>query len=323
MRQRGRPGLAALFDAAGADGPPSAYHLGYLIGPRINAGARIGDAALGARLLTTRDELSAREIAAELDRLNRARREIEMATLAEAEAEALLALGLDERGAAVVVAGEGWPSGVVGLVAARLKERFERPAFALAVGAREATGSGRSIAGVDLGRVVRAAVESGLALKGGGHAMAAGVTLAKGRIGEFRAFLEQKLAEPVAAARAHSGLAIDAALTAAAATPALARMIEAAGPFGAGNPEPIFALPRHRLADVFPVGADHLRLRALAADGRAIEAIAFRAAGKPLGEALRRLRGANVHLAGALAINRYGGRETAQLRVVDAAEVAR
>ena len=323
MRQRQRPGLAALFDAAGADGPPSAYHLGYLIGPRINAGGRVGDAALGARLLTTRDDLKAREIAAELDRLNRARREIEMATLAEAEAEALAALGLEERGAAVVVAGEGWPSGVVGLVAARLKERFERPAFALAVGAREATGSGRSIAGVDLGRVVRAAVESGLALKGGGHAMAAGVTLAKGRIGEFRAFLEQKLAEPVAAARANSGLAIDAALTATAATPALARMIEAAGPFGAGNPEPIFALPRHRLAEVFPVGADHLRLRAVAGDGRAIEAIAFRAAGKPLGEALRRLKGGNVHLAGALAINRYGGRETAQLRVVDAAEASK
>jgi single-stranded-DNA-specific exonuclease len=152
--------------------------------------------------------------------------------------------------------------------------------------------------------------------------MAAGVTLAKSRIGEFRAFLEEKLAQPVAEARAHSGLAIDAALTAAGATPAIAHSIEAAGPFGAGNPEPIFALPRHRLVDVIAVGADHLRLRAVAGDGRAIEAIAFRAVGKPLGEALLRLRGANVHLAGALAINRYGGREKAQLRVVDAAEVA-
>jgi single-stranded-DNA-specific exonuclease len=322
MRQRKRPGLAALFDAAGADGPPRAYHLGFLVGPRINAGGRIGDSALGARLLTTRDDLQARKIAAELDRLNRARQQIELAVLAEAEAEAMLALGLEERGAAVVVAGEGWPTGVVGLIAARLKERFERPAFALALSGSEATGSGRSIPGVDLGRVVRSAVEAGLAVKGGGHAMAAGVTLANSRIGEFRAFLEESLAGPVAEARAGAGLAIDAALTAAGASPELAHSIEAAGPYGAGNPEPIFALPRHRLAEVFAVGADHLRLRAVAGDGRAIEVIAFRAVGKPLGEALLRLKGANAHLAGALAINRYGGRERAQLRVVDAAEVA-
>ena len=322
MRQRKRPGLAALFDAAGADGPPRAYHLGFLIGPRINAGGRIGDAGLGVKLLTTRDEDEARKIAAELDRLNRARQQIEIATLAEAEAEALAALGLEERGAAIVVAGEGWPSGIVGLVAARLKERFERPAFALAVNGAEAIGSGRSISGVDLGRVVRAAVECGLATKGGGHAMAAGVTLAKPRIGEFRAFLEEKLAAPVAAARAGAGLSIDAALTAAGATIALAQSVEAAGPFGAGNPEPVFALPRHRLVGVYAAGAEHLRLRAVAADGAAIEAIAFRVVGKPLGEALLGARGASVHLAGALTINRYGGREKPQLRLVDAAEVA-
>ena len=320
MRQRKRPGLAALFDAAGADGPPRAYHLGFLIGPRINAGGRIGDSALGARLLTTRDDLKAREIAAELDRLNRARQQIELAMLAEAEA--LLALGLEERGATIVVAGEGWPSGVVGLIAARLKERFERPAFALALNGGDATGSGRSIAGVDLGRVVRAAVDAGLLVKGGGHAMAAGVTLTKGRIGEFRAFLEEKLAKPVAEARAGARLSIDAALTAAGATPALAHALEAAGPFGAGNPEPVFALPRHRLVDVVAVGADHLRLRAVAGDGQAIEAIAFRAVGKPLGEGLVRLRGSAIHLAGSLSINRYGGREKAQIRVLDAAPVA-
>ena len=147
MRQRRRPGLAALFDIAGADGPPRPYHLGFLIGPRINAGGRIGDAALGVRLLTTADDLEARAIAAELDRLNRARQEIEIAALAEAEAEALMSLGLDERGAAVVVAGENWPPGVVGLIAARLKERFERPAFALTLAGGQASGSGRSIAG--------------------------------------------------------------------------------------------------------------------------------------------------------------------------------
>ena len=152
--------------------------------------------------------------------------------------------------------------------------------------------------------------------------MAAGITLAKTRIGEFRAFLEEKLAEPVAAARARSGLSIDAALTAAGATVALAQSVEAAGPFGAGNPEPVFALPRHRLTGVFAAGADHLRLRAVAADGAAIEAIAFRVVGKPLGEALLSARGANVHLAGALTINRYGGRKKPQLRLIDAAEAA-
>ena len=131
MRQRRRPGLAALFDVAGADGPPRPYHLGFLIGPRINAGGRIGDAALGVRLLTAADDIEARPIAVELDRLNRIRQQIEIEALAEAEAEALLSLGLEERGAAVVVAGETWPPGVVGLLAARLKERFERPAFAL------------------------------------------------------------------------------------------------------------------------------------------------------------------------------------------------
>ena len=321
MRRRERPGLAALFDAAGADGPPRCYHLGYLIGPRINAGGRIGDAALGARLLTTRDDLRAREIADELDRLNRARQEIEVAMLAEAEAEALAGLGLEERGACVVVAGEGWPPGVVGIIAARLKERFERPAFALALNGAVATGSGRGIAGVDLGRVVRAAVEAGLAIKGGGHAMAAGVTLARARLGDFRAFLEEQLAAPVATARASAGLVVDAAVAAAAATPALVRSIEAAGPFGCGNPEPLFALPRHRLTEVFPVGTDHLKLRAVAGDGQPIEAIAFRAAGKPLGDGLDRAKGGLVHLAGTLSINTYGGRERAQLRVVDAAAV--
>ncbi len=323
MRQRRRPGLAALFDVAGADGPPQPYHLGFLIGPRINAGGRIGDAGLGARLLTTVDDLEARAIAAELDRLNRARREIEVATLLEAEAEALAALGLEERGAAVVVAGDAWPPGVVGLIAARLKERFDRPAFALTFAGGQAVGSGRSIPGVDLGRTVRAALEAGLLVKGGGHAMAAGVTLVKGRLGELRAFLEERLAAPVASARRAASLSVDAALTAAAATPELVRRLEAAGPYGSGNPEPLFVLPRHRLADVIPVGADHLRVRVIAPDGSQLDGIAFRSVGKPLGAALTRLSGASVHLAGTLAIKRYGGRERTQLRVVDVAEAQR
>jgi single-stranded-DNA-specific exonuclease len=322
MRERRRPGLAALFDIAGADGPPRPYHLGFVIGPRINAGGRIGDAALGMRLLTATDDIEARAIAIELDRLNRIRQQIEIEALAEAEAEALLSLGLEERGAAVVVAGATWPPGVVGLLAARLKERFERPAFALTLAGGQATGSGRSIVGVDLGRAVRAAIEAGVAIKGGGHAMAAGVTLATERLGDWRAFLEERLGQAVTKARAEAGLKVDAALMATAATPELVHRLEAAGPFGAGAPEPMFALPRHRLAEVMPVGADgrHLRLRAVAGDGRAVEGIAFRASGKKLGEALTRLKGAPVHLAGTLAVNRFGGRERAQIRVVDVAE---
>ena len=324
MRQRRRPGLAALFDIAGADGPPRPYHLSFVVGPRINAGGRIGDAALGVRLLTATDDLEARAIAAELDRLNRIRQAIEIEALAEAEAEALFALGLEERGAAVVVAGATWPPGIVGLLAARLKERFERPAFALTLAGGHATGSGRSIAGVDLGRAVRAAIEAGIAIKGGGHAMAAGVTLATERLGDWRAFLEERLGEAVLKARAESGLQVDAALTANAATPDLAHRLDAAGPYGAGVPEPVFALPRHRLSEVTPVGVGghHLRLRAVAGDGRAVEAMAFRASGKKLGEALIRLKGAPVHLAGTLTVNRYGGRERAQIRVVDVAEAA-
>jgi single-stranded-DNA-specific exonuclease len=320
MRRRGRPGLAGLFDVAGADGPPRPWHLGFMIGPRINAGGRIGDAALGARLLTAADELEARAIAAELDRLNRARQQIEIAALMEAEAEALASLGLEERGAAVVAAAENWPPGVVGILAARLKERFDRPAFALTFMGGHATGSGRSIAGVDLGKTVRAGVEAGLLIKGGGHAMAAGVTLERRRLGEWRAFLEERLGEPVARARASASLAVDAAITAAAATPALVHKLEAAGPYGSGAPEPVFVFPRHRVADVLSVGGDHLRIRAVAGDGSSIEAMAFRAVGKKLGEALARLRGAPVHLAGTLALRSYGGRERAQLRVIDVAE---
>src|SRR6185312_12741958 len=183
-------GLIALMDAARLAGPPEPWHLGFLLGPRINAGGRIGRADLGVRLLLEEDPVEAARIAAELDRLNRERQQIEQTTLAHAEAEALVALGLEDKGAVVVTAAEGWHPGVVGLVAARLKERYGRPAFAIAfepggVG----TGSGRSIPGVDLGRTVRRAVQEGLLLKGGGHAMAAGVTLKKDALGAFRAFL--------------------------------------------------------------------------------------------------------------------------------------
>ena len=319
LRARARPGLAALLDIAGAGGPPRPYHLGFLIGPRINAGGRIGDAALGARLLLTRDAGEAARIAGELDRLNRDRQVVEIATVEAAEAEALLALGMEEKGVVVVVAGEGWHPGVVGLVAARLKERFQRPAIAIALNGASGTGSGRSIPGVDLGRAVRAALDAGILTKGGGHAMAAGLTLKTARLGDLRAFLDNHLAAGVTAARGAAGLAIDAALTAAGATPELLAELERAGPFGSGNPEPVFAFPNHRIVNASEVGNGHLRIEARAGDGARLNAIAFRAVGGPLGQALLQARGESLHLAGTLSADNWGGRARVQLRLLDAA----
>ena len=205
LRRRENPGLTALMDAARLSGPPEPWHLGFLLGPRINAGGRIGRADLGVRLLMEDDPVEAARIAAELDRLNRERQAIEQGMLAEAEAEAMAALGLEEKGAVVVTAAANWHPGVVGLIAARLKERFNRPAFAIALEpGGTGTGSGRSIPGVDLGKAVRRAVADGLILKGGGHAMAAGVTLKRDALAAFRAYLEETLAGAVDSGAARS-----------------------------------------------------------------------------------------------------------------------
>ena len=220
----------------------------------------------------------------------------------------------------VVTAQEGWHPGVVGLVASRLKERFKRPAFAIALNGKIGTGSGRSIPGVDLGRAVRAAVEEGILVKGGGHAMAAGITIARDRLGDFRAFLEQRLTLYVDGARADDALMIDAALTAGGARPQVIEMIEQAGPFGSGNPEPTFAFPSHRIIDAGEVGQGHLRVRAKSGDGAMLNAIAFRQAAEPLGRAIMAARGEPMHLAGSLSIDRWGGGERVQLRLLDAAK---
>jgi single-stranded-DNA-specific exonuclease len=320
MRRRDNVGLTALMDVARLGGPPEPWHLGFLIGPRINAGGRIGRATLGVELLLQEDATEAARLAAELDRLNHERQLIEAEALAQAEGEALAALGLEERGAVVVTAAEGWHPGVVGLVAARLKERFGRPAFAIALGIGGiGTGSGRSITGVDLGHAVREAVHEGLLLKGGGHAMAAGVTLKRDALGPFRAYLEARLGAAVAAARLSDGLAIDGALTAGAANLETAASLARAGPFGAGNPEPVLALPGHQLAYVDEVGARHLRVRLRAGDGAGVNAIAFRAVGQTLGAALVNYRGRTVHAAGSLTVDRWNGEERVQLRLLDIA----
>jgi len=320
LRHRERAGHTSLMDVARLTTPPEAWHLGFLLGPRINAGGRIGRADLGVKLLLENDPIEAAKIAAELDRLNRERQVIEQETLAQAEAEAGAALGIEEKGAVVVTAAEGWHPGIVGLVAARLKEKFGRPAFAIALEpGGVGTGSGRSIAGVDIGRAVRRAVAEGLLLKGGGHAMAAGVTLRKGALAQLRAFLETTLGADVEAARRLSGLLIDGAVTAAAADAELVAMIGRAGPFGSGNPEPVIALPAHTLTYAEEVGQSHVRARLKSADGSAVNAIAFRAAGQKLGTALRNSRGLKIHAAGSFALDRWQGEERVQFKLTDIA----
>jgi single-stranded-DNA-specific exonuclease len=320
MRRRENVGLTALMDAARLDGPPEPYHLGFLLGPRINAGGRIGRADLGANLLLEQDTTEAGRIAAELDRLNRERQAIEQHMLAEAEAEALASLGLEEKGAVVVTASDGWHPGIVGLVAARLKEKYGRPAFAIALGVGGiGTGSGRSIAGVDLGKAVRQAVADGLLDKGGGHAMAAGVTIRRERLAEFRAYLESELGDSVEAARRDTALLIDGALSAAAANLAFCASMMRAGPFGAGNPDPVFALPAHVVAFADVLGTQHVRARLRSVDGAFVNAIAFRAASTELGRALIEGRGQAMHVAGQLSIDRWQGAERVQLRLLDVA----
>ena len=320
LRRRERAGHVSLMDVARLTGPPEAWHLGFLLGPRINAGGRIGRADLGVKLLLEDDPIEAAKIAGELDRLNQERQAIEQGTLAQAEAEASAALGLEEKGAVVVTAAEGWHPGVVGIVAGRLKEKFGRPAFAIALEPGGiGTGSGRSIAGVDIGRAVRRAVTEGLLLKGGGHAMAAGVTLRKGALAELRAFLEATLGADVETARRSSGLMIDGAVTAAAANAELIAMIERAGPFGSGNPEPVIALPAHTVTYAEDVGQAHVRVRLKSADGSGLNAIAFRAAGQKLGVALRNSRGQRVHAAGTFALDRWQGEERVQFKLTDIA----
>jgi single-stranded-DNA-specific exonuclease len=320
MRRRDHIGHTALMDVSRLNGPPEAWHLGFMLGPRINAGGRIGRADLGVRLLLEGDVSEAARIATELDRLNTERRVIEQMAEAQAEAEALASLGLEDKGSVIVTASEGWHPGVVGLVASRLKEKFSRPAFAIALEPGGiGTGSGRSIPGVDLGKAVRQAVRDGLLMKGGGHAMAAGVTLLKERLAEFRAYMESALAQDVANSRHENELFIDGAVSARAVTAEFVTTLNRAGPFGSGNPEPVVALPSHQLVYADEVGQAHLRVRLKSGDGAIVNGVAFRSIGQKLGNALIAHRGQPLHVAGCLAVDRWQGTERVQLRVLDVA----
>lgn len=320
-RHQGNLGLAALFRKAGLNGPVTPYHFGFLIGPRINAGGRIGDAALGARLLTLADGGEADTIAAKLDELNRERQAMEAAMLQEAEAEALAEYGNGDGASVIITARENWHPGIVGLIASRLKDKFRRPAFAIAFDPMgKGTGSGRSINGFDMGRMVRAAVDAGLLVKGGGHAMAAGLTVERSNLGKLRAFFTEKAEKQVAGLVANETLKIDGALGASGATVELIDRLETAGPYGSGHPQPVFALPSHRLRDSRLVGQSHIKITLEAQDGGRVDGIAFRAAETPLGELLMSSRGAQIHIAGTLGADHWQGSRRVQLRVTDAAK---
>ncbi|MBK8440205.1 MAG: single-stranded-DNA-specific exonuclease RecJ [Rhodobacter sp.] len=315
MARRERPGLRALADVSRMDSAPTAYSLGFLLGPRVNAGGRIGQADLGARLLATEDDREAEALAARLDQLNTERREITERVREEAMAQAE-ARGLDAP--LVWAAAEGWHPGVVGIVAARLKEASGRPAVVIGLEGGEGKGSGRSVTGVDLGAAVQRVAAEGLLIKGGGHKMAAGLTVARDRLEEAMARLSELLARQGAGAGGSLELRVDGLLMPQAATHALAEQIESAGPFGAAAPAPRFVLPEVTLTSR-RIGESHLRLSIRNPGGQPLEAVAFGAFDSPLGPALENPGTQPFHLAGKIEVNTWGGRSRVQLRLDDAA----
>lgn len=316
MAKRANIGMAALMDAARLTRPPTASDMGFALGPRINAGGRVGKSDLGVRLLTTSDPQEAADIAQELGRLNEERRAIEAAVLDQAiEASAACA-----NAPVAIVAGDGWHPGVIGIVAGRLKERLHRPAIVIAVDADGVgKGSGRSISGVDLGAAILAAKETGLLVAGGGHAMAAGLTVEKTKVDALGAFLNERLAADVERASGDKSLLIDAVLAPRGINPLWCDAIESAGPYGAGWPAPRVATGPVRIVESGIVGTDHLRLIVAGEDGARFKAIAFRAAETELGQTLLNARGRKLWLAGRAKRDDWGSRPAAELHLEDAA----
>ena len=317
MAARQNVGLAALAEAARLVKAPSCRDLGFALGPRINAGGRVGKSDLGVRLLTSTDPEEARTIAAELDRLNEERRAIEMLVCEQAEAQAR-----DHADDPVItVMSSGWHQGVIGIVAGRIKERFGRPAIVIAeCEDGSGKGSGRSISGVDLGAAVLAAKDSGLLIAGGGHAMAAGLTLPAGGLEPFRAFINERLAADVEKSRADKALLLDALLTPGGVAAALCDALDAAGPYGAGWPSPRVAVGPARLIKTSIVGDGHVRGIACGDDGKSFKWIAFRSAAGPLGQALlASAPDARWWLAGSIKRDEWNGGNAAEMHVDDAA----
>jgi single-stranded-DNA-specific exonuclease len=316
LARRERIGMAALIDASRLTRAPQCSDLGFALGPRINAGGRIGESTLGVRLLTTRDAEEARAIAIQMSHLNEERRAIEAEVQEAAEAQ----LAGQHNMAVQVLSGHGWHPGVIGIVAGRIKEKTGKPAIVIALDEAQGKGSGRSISGVDLGAAIIAAREVGLLVAGGGHAMAAGLTIDPVRLADFTGFLDERLARDVERARAGAAMLLDLALAPGGLTPELVETLEAGGPYGVGWPAPRIAVGPVRIIKADIVGKDHLRLVASGNDGRSFKAIAFRAAETEMAQTLlHRSSGRRFHLAGRARIDDWGNRPAAELQLEDAA----
>ena len=317
MARRQRPGLVALSDVARLDGPPNSFHLGFLLGPRINAGGRVGRADLGALCLSATDPVEAGRLAADLDGLNRDRRAIEAAVRDEALAQ------VEARGDARLswAAGDGWHPGVVGIVAARVKEASDLPSVVIGIEGGIGKGSARSVPGVDLGRAVQRLAQEGLLLKGGGHAMAAGLTVEAARIPDAMARLADLIERDLSQRSGSRDLRVSGLLEGAGATPQMFRQLEDAGPYGQAAPAPRFAFADQLIDSAATMGDSHLRLSFRSPGGPSLEAVAWGAMNGPLGPALIGAKGRRFHLAGKLELSTWGGRERLRLRLDDAAPV--
>jgi len=327
MGRRGNVGLAALIDASRLTRAPVASDCGFALGPRINAGGRVGESSLGVRLLTTEDPYEAAALSAQLSALNEDRRAIEAAVQEAAEAQ----VAAQHNRAVLVLHGAGWHPGVIGIVAGRIKEKTGKPTLVIAMEGDSAPraasgkvvlgkGSGRSITGVDLGAAIIGARERGLLVAGGGHAMAAGLTVAANRLEEFASWIDGQLTGPVSRAGAERAMLLDLAVAPGGITPELVHTLEAAGPYGVGWPGPRIAVGPVRLVKADIAGTDHVRLIAAGMDGASLKAIAFRAAESDMGQALLHgARGRTVWLAGRAKIDDWGPRPAAELRLEDAA----
>jgi len=319
MGHRHNTGLKALSDVAGMKEAPDTYHLGFQLGPRINAGGRIGAPGLGSRLLGTDDPGEAMDIAFRLDELNQERKGIEAAVqeaaMLQAESEG------EDLGPLVIAAGEGWHPGVIGIVAGRLKDRFNRPACVIALDGSTGigTGSGRSVSGVDLGAAIIAACQSGILIKGGGHKMAAGFSVEQAKLDDLKAFLGERVANDILDGDIRPTMYLDGAMSAKAANMDLLDVLEQVGPFGSGNPEPRFVIPAAHLSYASVVGDKHVRGFISSDGGGRLAAISFNCVDSPLGQALLNSDGAPLHLAGRLKVNNWQGRSSAQLHIDDAA----
>jgi single-stranded-DNA-specific exonuclease len=321
MSNWANPGLKALMDVAGAKGPASVFHAGFVLGPRINAGGRIGRADLGARLLSTDDPAEALSLAQELDALNAERKNVETLIQEAAIANIEAGANFDPSAPAIVVAEEGWHPGVIGIVASRLRERYRRPVVVIGLDRASdvGKGSGRSQPGVNLGRAIQAAYDEGLLLAGGGHAMAAGLTLRPSSVPEFRAFLCERLAGEMTIAEADDALEIDALVTPGAAARPLYDAFRAMEPFGPGNPEPLFAVADVRVERVTPMRGGHLRCSLVGGGGVSIRAIAWRSADTSVGQRLM-AGGGTIHAVGKLKADDWNGRNTVELEIEDIAD---